>query len=238
MHLPKCGGTSLSEALYASVPMHRRVAVLDAISTRRAAAILNFGVDDPNLCHDDHGNGAATFDLRERILLTHCCWDTHLVHGHFLLSENIERFALPRYKIVTMMREPAARAVSNLRQAIDTGTATPDVDEWLECPLSRQHATVALRYLSGRQAVLPEDEAEALAIAVRRLESISLIGFTEDTPAFLIRFAEMFGVRLRLGRANAERGPKIRLSEAQSQRLSDLCAADRTIYARARALFG
>ena len=145
---------------------------------------------------------------------------------------------MPRYKIVTMMREPAARAVSNLRQAIDTGTATPDVNEWLAGPLSRQHATVALRYLSGRQAVPPEDEAEALAIAVRRLESISLIGFTEDTPAFLIRFAEMFGVRLRLGRANAERGPKIRLSETQAQRLSNLCAADRTIYARARALFG
>ena len=100
------------------------------------------------------------------------------MHGHFLLSENIGRFAM---EIVTMMREPAARAVSNLRQAIDTGTATTDVNEWLDGPLARKHATVALRYLSGRQAVPREDEAEALAVAVRRLELISLTGFIEDT---------------------------------------------------------
>lgn len=238
LHLPKCGGTSLSAALYASVPMQRRIAVLDALSTRRAAAILAFGQDDPDLCHDDHANGALTFDLRERILLTHRCWDTHLVHGHFLLTDRVERFALPHYKIVTMMREPAARAVSNLRQAIDTGTATPDVEGWLAGPVGRQHATVALRYLSGRQAVAPEDEADALAVALRRLERIALVGFIEDTPAFLVRFEAMFGVRLRLGRANADRGPKVTLSAPQAARLETLCAADRTIYARAREMFG
>ena len=37
MHMPKCGGTSISEAMYATVPFGGGVAVIDAVSTRIAA---------------------------------------------------------------------------------------------------------------------------------------------------------------------------------------------------------
>lgn len=237
LHLPKCGGTSLSEALYAAVPMQRRVGVIDAFSTRRAAAILHFGRDDVDLCHDDHENGALTFALRNEIVLTHLCWDTQLVHGHVLFTPEVETFVLPEYRLVTMMREPVARAVSNLREAIATGTATDDVEAWLAGPIARQHATVNLRYLSGRQTVPPGEEEACLALALARLERFSLIGFIDDLPGFLGRFRAMFGVGLDLGHANEARVERIGLTPDQRARLEALCRFDRRIHDRARELF-
>ncbi len=238
LHLPKCGGTSLAEALYATVPMQRRVAVVDAFSTRRAAAILHFGRDDVDLCHDDHANGALTFALRNAIVLTHLCWDTQLIHGHVLFTPEVERFVLPQYRLVTMMRDPVSRAVSNLREAIATGTASGDVEAWLAGPIARQHAMVNLRYLSGRQTVAPDEETACLKLALARLPQFALVGFIDEVPTFLARFRDMFGVRLELGHANEARAAAITLTADQQARLEGLCALDLQIHERAKALFG
>ncbi|MEN0079800.1 MAG: hypothetical protein AAF753_11890, partial [Pseudomonadota bacterium] len=69
LHLPKCGGTSLAEALYASVPMNKRVGIIDARSTRAAAAILHHDRNDPWTCHDDFENGHQSFALREKLMV-------------------------------------------------------------------------------------------------------------------------------------------------------------------------
>lgn len=237
LHLPKCGGTSLSEALYAAVPLHRRVGVIDALATRRAAAIQAFGKDDVWLCHDDLESGAGTFALREQLLLTHACWNTVLIHGHVLFTDRVEQHVLRDYRVVTVMRDPVRRAISNYRMALAAGIAPANVDEWLASPIGRQHATVALRYLSGRASV-PEAEAEAaLAIAMRRLELFAIIGFLEDLPGFVDAFAKLMGTRLSLGRANEARGPGVELTPAQMARLESLCAADIALYHRAKDLF-
>ncbi len=237
LHLPKCGGTSLSEALYAAVPLHRRVGVIDALATRRAAAICRFGKDDAWLCHDDLEAGAETFALRERLLLTHACWGTVLIHGHVLFTDRVEQYVLRDYRVVTVMRDPVRRAISNYRMALAAGIAPADVDDWLASPIGRQHATVALRYLSGRASV-PEAEAEtALALAMQRLERFALIGFLEDLPGFVDAFAGLMGTRLSLGRANEARGPAVRLTPAQTGRIEALCAPDIALYQRAREIF-
>ena len=57
MHMPKCGGTSLSEAMYGTVPFADRLGVIDAPSTRRAAAILRANRDDLLTCHEDLDTG-------------------------------------------------------------------------------------------------------------------------------------------------------------------------------------
>lgn len=58
-HLPKCGGTSLSEAMYATIPFSERIGVLDALATRRAVSLLQDGLDDPVKYHEDLEHGQA-----------------------------------------------------------------------------------------------------------------------------------------------------------------------------------
>ncbi|MCC0062923.1 MAG: sulfotransferase family 2 domain-containing protein [Defluviimonas sp.] len=236
LHLPKCGGTSLSEALYATVPMHKRIGVIDAVSTRRAAAILEFGLDDAWKCHDDLEFGDLTFDLRERILTAHCCWDSHLIAGHVLLSERLRTQFVGRYKLLTIMRDPVARAISNYRMAVVAGIADPDPEVWLASPIARAHSTTFLRYLSGQNRIAAEQEPAALDRALSALELFSLIGFLEDVEGLVRRFEAVFGARLVLHRYNEAKGGEARLTAEQIDRLRVMCASDQALYDRARAL--
>lgn len=238
LHMPKCGGTSLSEALYGTVPLHKSIAILDAVSTRRAAAILAFDRDEEALCHEDLPHGHLTFDLRERLMLAQMAAGAQLIHGHVLYSAHAERHFLKTYRIVTMLREPVSRAISNFSMMAANGYVAPDVDAWLDGPVGRSHATVFLRYLSGQNVVTPEDEGALVQTALSRLNRVSVIGFLDDVPNFLTRFADVFGVRPQVHRYNEAAWPTIGLTAAQRSRLEQACAADIEIYDAARRLFG
>ena len=238
LHLPKCGGTSLSEALYATVPIHKRVGVIDAMSTRRAASILEFDIDDAWKCHDDLEFGDRTFDLRERLLLTHCCWNSQLVHGHVLMSDRVRSHVHGRYKLLTIMRDPIARTISNYRMAVAAGIASSDPDVWLDSPIARAHSTTYLRYLSGHHSVAPKQEPACLKRALEALELFSLIGFLEEIEDFAREFEQIFGANLALHKYNKAAGAEVRLTEPQMAKLHDMCASDRAIYDRARQLKG
>lgn len=236
LHLPKCGGTSLSEALYATVPIHKRVGVIDAMSTRRAASILEFGIDDAWKCHDDLEYGDRTFDLRERFLITHCCWETQLVHGHVMMSDRMLKHCKDRYKFLTILRDPISRTISNYRMAVAAGIASSDPDVWLNSPIARVHSTVYLRYLSGHHMVAPEQEAACLESALSALEMFSLIGFLDDITTFAREFEQIFGANLTLHEYNKAKGDEVALTDAQMAKLRDMCAVDQVIYDRARQL--
>ncbi|TKW68815.1 MAG: hypothetical protein DI616_02140 [Paracoccus denitrificans] len=237
MHMPKCGGTSLSEALYATVPLGQNVAVIDALSTRRAAAIAAFDRNDVATCHEDLEHGDLTFALREQLLLTHMAAGARLIHGHVLYSDAAMRHFGDDYSLVTLLREPVARAISNFAMMAGNGFVEPDVDAWLDGPVGRSHATVFLRYLSGQNVVSPADEGSALDLAKRRLEKFSVVGFLDDLPQFLDSFTHQFGTRPRIHRYNQAAWPKIQLNAAQRTRLEAACAADTSIYEFARAHF-
>ncbi|SMO86647.1 hypothetical protein [Paracoccus laeviglucosivorans] len=238
LHMPKCGGTSLSEALYGTVPLHKTVAVLDAISTRRAAAIQTFDRDEEALCHDDLEHGDITFNLREQLMLTHMAAGAQLIHGHVLYSAAMERHFGARYRITSVMRDPVSRAISNFSMMAGNGYVSSDVDAWLDGPVGRSHATVFLRYLGGKNVVTAEEEPAVLELALERLKNIAVLGFLNDMPKYLDRFADEFGVKPQVHRYNQAAWPTISLNAAQRSRLEQACAADMAIYDAARRQFG
>lgn len=238
MHLPKCGGTSLSEALYAAVPIQNRIGVIDAQSTRRAAALLHFGHDCPFLCHDDLPHGHHTFALRRALLLQHMCWDSLLIHGHLLFSETALRVFGSRYRLITMLRDPAERMISNYRMAHRAGLAAPDFDLYLETPLAGQHARVYLRYLSGQNSPDPGDFDRLADLAIARLERFDLIGFLDRLPDFIAAFRKLTGAALRIPVHNRAEDRPPGLSVRGRARMCALLAQDQQIYDRARARAG
>jgi hypothetical protein len=120
--------------------------------------------------------------------------------------------------------------------AVAAGIADPDPEVWLSSPIARAHSTTYLRYLSGRHTVAPDQEGQCLKRALENVNLFSLIGFLEDLDAFTRDFEQMFGARLVLHKYNEAKGGKARLTDAQRERLHGMCAADRAIYAHARAL--
>ncbi|MEM0945714.1 MAG: hypothetical protein AAGI70_17425 [Pseudomonadota bacterium] len=238
LHLPKCGGTSLAEALYACVPLHRRIGLLDAIATRRAASILLSGEDALGPAHEDFADGHRTFELREGMLLTHMAMGCPLIHGHVFWSEAAHTTVGADYGWVTVMRPPAERALSNFRFAVQMGEMSADVEAWLAGPQGRSHAQAALRYLSAQNIVPEEELAAAEARVEAALDRLALVGFTDRMEAFLDRFAAQFGPRPRPRRLNETKGPEITLTPAQRDRLDELCAPDQRLYDLARERFG
>lgn len=236
-HMPKCGGTSLSEAMYATVPFNQRIGVIDAVATRRAAAIVHFDKDDPQLCHEDLAHGQHTFDLREGLLLQHMAWDTMLIHGHVLWSDRADRHFGDRYGYVTLMRDPVARTVSNMRMTQRAGLTGDDIGAYLDSDTARRHARVYLRYLAGRNDIADGEVAEATQLAKSRLEQFALIGFLDRFDAFAGRYRETFGVRLKMPRLNAapQRAPDY--PDDVIARITRLCAPDLELFDHARTLF-
>lgn len=236
LHMPKCGGTSLSEAMYATVPFTERIGVIDAVSTRRATAMLHFGKNEPFLCHEDLDTGQKVFDLREAMLLQHMAWDTMLIHGHVLWSEQAEQHFGATYKYVTLLRDPVARTVSNFRMAQRSGVVTDDLATYLDGPIARRHARVFLRYLAGRNDIADDEIPAAVELAKARLAQFALVGFLDDTSTFFRRYREIFGVSLRMAQLNAATEKKPTYDEAQMARVTELCAPDIAIYDFARTL--
>lgn len=234
LHMPKCGGTSLSEAMYATVPFHERIGVIDAIATRRAAAIVHFDKDDRWICHDDLEHGQKTFDLREQALLQHMAWDTMLIHGHVLWSERAEKHFGDKYKIVTMLRDPVARTVSNMRMAQRAGLVGDDTESYLTSDIARRHARVFLRYLAGRNDIADDELADATAVAKQRLERFAIIGFLDRFEDFRARYKVQFGVRLAMPRLNAAPGRKPDYPDEFMEKIRILCQPDIEICERAR----
>ena len=235
MHVPKCGGTSVSEALYATVPMQRRVGVIDANATRRASAVWHAGRDEPFLYHDDLPTGTEVYAFREQLLLMHMAWDTELIHGHVLFSERAHAHYGKRYRYVTLLREPVERTLSNFLGSSRGGMIDADLDRYLDNEIFRTHGLSMLRYLSGSHPVAIDDERAALERAKSNLARFAVVGFLDDLDGFASRFANTFGRRPATGRRYNRAGVQHpRLTPAQAGRMREVLAIELELWEHAR----
>lgn len=230
LHLPKCGGTSLSEALYATVPMQKQIGVIDAVSSRRASSLIDHNKDCLFQTHEDMKGAASTFDLREKMMLAYMCADKRLIHGHVLFSDKAREYFGSGYKIVTVMRDPVERALSNFCMNVANGQIADDPDVWLNGIQGLNHASANLRYLSGEPTITDKNKSKLLKKAHENLEKIALVGFLDEMDIFLDRFKEQFGARPKVHQYNQAKGKKIELSPDQMKRLEELCAPDIELY--------
>lgn len=233
-HIPKSGGTSLSEALHAAVPFGRHIGEVPANTTRRAAAMFHTGQDDEQGFYDDGPRAAEVFALREQMLLAYMANDCALVHGHVLFSQKADRRFGGRYAYVTMLRDPAARVISNFRAAKRAGYVGDEFAAYIETDVGRAHATHNLRYFSGRPLITPGEEETAIVEAKGNIDKFAVIGFVDEMEDFLDRFEAVFGARLAVGRYNVGKGEALELTAEERRRLDAACAADRTLQEHAR----
>jgi len=238
LHLPKCGGTSLSEAMYATVPMQKQIGVIDAVSSRRAASLIDHNKDCLLQTHEDMDGAASTFDLREKMMLAYMCAGKRLIHGHVLFSDKAWQYFGDDYKVVTVMRDPVKRALSNFRMNVANEQITNDPDAWLNDIQGLNHASVNLRYVSGEATITAKNKAKALKKAHENLEKIALIGFLDEMDIFLDRFKDQFGARPKVHQYNKAGGDKVQLTSDQMKRLEELCAPDIELYQAAYKKFG
>ena len=235
-HIPKSGGTSLSEALHAVIPANLHIGEAPANTTRRAAAIMSANVDDEKAFYDDGENSAAVFALREAMMLTYMANNDALVHGHILFSHKADRHFGDRYRYVTMLRDPMQRVISNFRAAKSAGYVSDNFSAYLDSVIGRAHARHNLRYFSGRAQVPDEEVAAALNEAKAVVHKFAVIGFIDALDDFVDQFEEVFGARLSIGRYNVGQASTLDLSIEDRRKLELLCTPDLELHEYARDL--
>ena len=227
MHVPKCGGTSVAEGLYATVPLEGKIGILSSQAIRESQSFLHLGRAEPKAFHDEgvHADEMARF--REELVLLHISERRALIHGHFLFTERIGEMVRDRgYGCVSILRDPIARTVSNYRMARRNGVFEGDLDAFLDSDMGRRMALHALRFFSGRATIATEDEDAAMRTARANMETFDIIGFLDDLDGFAAKFAERFGNRPRFAHYNRATDSGVDISAAQRARLETLCAPD------------
>jgi hypothetical protein len=236
MHIPKCAGTSMTNALRSVCPLHRRTGMILAKPTREAASILS-GRSEWEI-HEDGPLSSAIFAYREHLLLYYMANNAPLVCGHFLFSERAHDAYNDRYRFVSVLRDPLERLVSNYADARLANYVDMPFDAYLESDVGWRHATVMLRYFANMPEIPRDGTGTALSAARSNLAKFSLIGFTDQLTDFCGEFSNIFGVRLHVRHLRTAGFRKPEIDPATRRKMEALCAGDLEFYAYARRKFG
>jgi len=237
MHIPKSGGSSVHEALRSLIPINQHISVINAVPTRRVAAIAYAGVDDEQLIHEDGPRCAELFKMRELHQMTCMAQKDALIYGHCLFSETADKFLGQDYKYVTMLRDPISRVISNYRSVTFENYYTGSFDEYLNSDVGRRHAQLNLRYFSGSPEIEKGQEHAAMEQAKLNQDKFSVIGRLEDINNFIGQFKDAFGAGPNIPHYNSAKGNQIELNSNQKNKLENLCQFDLQLHERAKDLF-
>jgi hypothetical protein len=191
LHIPKCGGTSVDNAIARLFPSSNR-ARLAAEASFRAARLLEQPLDT----------------YREQLLLYMLSQSRNrFVIGHFSWSEIAYRTFHPEWKFITILRDPVARWFStyfyNRYKNGDHTRIDSELPEFLESPAGigagrqfvQKFAAVELRRGPSDEEALAARQASARA----NLAKFDLVGFVEHLDAFSQRFYDLFARKLEIG---------------------------------------
>lgn len=234
-HVPKCGGTSVSQALRARYRLsHANIGNPPVYNT--ISLLL------PHASVDAVESECDSFKERSLIFLMHK--KIHFINGHVYFSNTAYDAFEDIYKFITMLRDPVALYISSFFHYLNT----PDnrwqlcdsIEEFLTMPRAKMFGSVYVDYFSGARPGDNLSERTKIERAKENLRKFSAIGFTEDMASFESRLRKVLGVRIRIGHLNKS---KVESSERDRmitpgvrRKIEDLSAPNIEIYDFAKRL--
>lgn len=225
-HVPKCGGTSVALAL-------RKRYILSQGTVKPQESFEAFqmftGRDDREAMLRD------VLDLREQMLLYLLAEDVRCVSAHVRFSAAAHRHFAPRYKFVTILREPVSRFISNYGWSYDRKGAFARIDlpldDFLETPRARAMGAAYVENFCGFGSQEDMTTPQAVAAAIANLKKFDVVGRLDR---FAADMKSALGVRLRIGHDNKKGVQRpitaAPVTEAQRARITALCAPDLEIW--------
>jgi len=245
LHMPKCGGTSLDNALkycYLDLRPSSSAGVVryDSLAAAKAGVLVD---------SLDYASGAArepqVLAFSERFTAYHMHRErTRYISGHISFNEKIHAAFSDRFRYVTVLRDPVQHLLSAYfyvkHRSSDHGRITAELDDFIDSPHARSFGSMFVQFLCGQGSSAGVDfcSADMVERAKRNLEKFDLVGVLEDMDGFMRAFHARFGRRLWVRQKNRSPAPQSRrnsrLSDADMEKLRALCAPNMAIYAHAR----
>lgn len=237
VHVPKCGGNSVTLAFINTVPVTRSYTWVPVPETRRAVSISECGEIDEARYHDDGPNGEKVYAFRRSLASMAMELGHDYVGGHFLYDPEARKIHGDAYSWVTILREPVSRLISHYGEERRSGFTDLEIEGYLDTPMATAHANIITRYLVGWSPVDTTDAAALKATALANLEDFSVVGFLDNMKHFENQVEARSGQSFRIGhsRPGTMRAPDI--SDAVRDRIRSMCSTDIEIYNAARERF-
>ncbi|MEL7129912.1 MAG: hypothetical protein AAGK23_10210 [Pseudomonadota bacterium] len=224
IHMPKCGGTSLHQAIARYYP-EPKVSYLDPTASGQAAAHLSRDLLP-------YRRDLLAYELARTDR-------PRFVSGHWPVDPEMMASVADDWAFVTLLRHPVDRWLSNYffnrhraenRDHFGTDLGLAD---YLDTADAAKNGKLFVSFCTGGQFEGAEDE-QTIQQAIAVLKRFTLVGFLEDMDAFGQAFQKRFGVPLETEALNrnpasmAERDAE--LTQPLRDRIEALCAPDLALY--------
>ena len=226
LHLPKCGGTSILNALR-NCYHESEIDHIDDKACVEAAGLLGRGLDD-------YRRDLLLYYLSKR--------NIRYVFGHFAYSKKAYHEFGQKWHFITVLRHPVDRWFSHYfyNKDADRGPfgITEDISTFLRSERAVKLGQLYVRNLTegddlpgGNQSV---GMSKAVASAINILDGFSLVGCLEHLDIMCLQFKQLFGVKLIIPTlntspmSNMEQQKQI-TDEIRSQ-VEEICKPDLELY--------
>ncbi|MFO7904331.1 MAG: sulfotransferase family 2 domain-containing protein [Pirellulaceae bacterium] len=232
-HVPKCGGTSIADALSSAYSVTDRALIpetnINLVASARVAEVFS----------------RSMMEIREEVLAYALAQESsRLAMGHVPCKPRLVRAFSQEWRFVTVLRDPTTRFVSeyvyNTLKPVDWEKNNLGPLEYLQSEKARSAATWFLQYFSSFSPNSDADPIGYVEEAVENLRQFSVVGFLEDLDAFKRDFKSRVGIDLRIPMRNKTpsltKKSAIIHDPAFMAEVRRLCEADTIVYRRAREL--
>ncbi len=211
IHIPKCGGSSLKNALYRKLDPFSRYKFKydqahDAARLTNNKTLLDSGITDD-------------FEQLKFLLCYHLNGDHRFLHGHFPVTADILEHYKSEFHFVTLLRDPVDRWKSNylfnkglpdpdsikVPSKTYQGTIEDEFTEVVESGTGLLMGALTSSFLAGRY---PADQNDALGLsktAVSNLQLFSQIGTLDKLEKFTQQLSDLTGKKLSVRTDNKTR---------------------------------
>ncbi|NET31559.1 MAG: sulfotransferase domain-containing protein [Cyanothece sp. SIO1E1] len=222
-HVPKCGGNS----------------VIKSLQQGGIRASNYFEVDylDTSICdHLSQNDVGCWLSISSNIFSYKCLTSkANLIVGHAPLVELTRRSIEPTTKVITLLRDPVDRWISNYiydrYKPSGPGKHNLNIEDYL---LSAKGRLSGQYYTYFFASVESKSKEEIIQEAVMNLSSFDLIGFTFKINHFFIQLQELIGFSLDIKQVNqspkAQVAEAIRADDKVMQKIKSICEMDLIIY--------
>jgi hypothetical protein len=225
MHIPKCGGTSVKNAL-AKGYEHKKIFSLDAHASKYVTDAV------PQL------KGLDQF--RDGLMLYALATDKYnLIMGHSVFNSLMLRNFSKDYGLVSLVREPVSRFCShyfyNANKESDHFKVNDELDLFLESEVAKKFGKYYVRYFSG------VGSKQTVEKAMDNLKNFDVVGTLENLQGFAVQISDKFKIQIQLRHDNknpvSDLEMQSRLTSEQLGIIKSLCADDIEIYNEVKRFF-
>ena len=229
-HVPKCGGVSLSDAIYESLYPKKLKASrftnnIDLKGSKVASEILNLDM----------------MTVREAQLVNYLNSKGQVfITGHCRARPEVTSEFSKLWNFITILREPEKRFVSeyvyNRFKSSSWLKNDSEISEYLDTEKAKSSSTTYARFFSkfSTYEEIMANKNEAIDSAIINLENFASVGVLEDLESWQKQFNNKFGANIKVSSKNTtpnnDEAQKIYNNSAIMERIREFTKVDRTIY--------